>query len=331
MSYKHLVSERNISVDGVDSWTWITQDEGAFGNESSGPMRDWLQGHKQHYFTHVKKFDTIITAGANCGMYTRFYSSLFKHVYAFEPDPLNFHCMVNNNQLDNVIKFNCALGDHNKQVTMHRGNMTNTGTHSVRDIDSMEQEYLLVQMLTIDSLMLQSCDCIQLDTEGYELPCLIGALWTIRKFKPVIIVEKFNDQAFFNDLDYVHYASSHADHIFIPRQVFMSADNCVAILETKVYPNMNAKEYRVAYALAIQNVFKNDTYLVQYFKKSIIYDHLEDAMVTAREFEKEYGPTEHGIVLLTDKKDRTWDEIYHRKRYRTKKDYGKKQHNTRKP
>lgn len=217
MSYKDLVSERNVSVDGVDSWTWVTQDEGAFGNEGSGPMRDWLQGHKQSFFTHVKNFNTIVTAGANCGMYTRFYSSLFKHVFAFEPDPLNFHCMVNNNQLDNVIKFNCALGETNGPVTIQRHNMGNVGTHSIKHIDQNETEYILIQMLTIDSLNLEHCDCIQLDVEGYELPCIMGALNTINRFKPVIIVEKYDDKDFMDSLGYKYYMTSHSDHIFIPR------------------------------------------------------------------------------------------------------------------
>lgn len=111
----------------------------------------------------------------------------------------------------------------------------------------------------------------------------------------------------------------------------MSSDNCVAILATKIYPDMDALEYRVTYALAIQNVHKQDSYLIEYFKTSAVYDSLEDALNKARTLEKRYGPTEHGLLLLSDKQDRTWDEIYHRRRYKVKKQNAKKQHNNRKP
>jgi FkbM family methyltransferase len=213
MSYQLLIETRNINVDGVSEWVWPKSDKGAFGSENDGPMRDWLKGHKQAYFETIKDFDTIVTAGANCGMYTRFYSQLFKHVYAFEPDPLNFHCMVNNNQYDNVIKFNCALGDKNGTVGLNNSSTGNVGTHSINNtIDSK----LYIQMLTIDSLNLENCSCIQLDVEGYELPCINGALETIARFKPVIITEKFKDEQFMQALGYKYHKQSYSDHIFIP-------------------------------------------------------------------------------------------------------------------
>lgn len=213
MSYQLLVEHRNIDVDGVNQWMWPKSDTGAFGSAKDGPMRDWLEGHKSKYFTNVRQFDTIVTAGANCGMYTRFYSQLFKHVYAFEPDPLNFHCMVNNNQFDNVIKFNCALGDKNGTVGLNNSSKSNVGTHSIKpDIDSR----LYIQMLTIDSLNLEALDCIQLDVEGYELPCINGALQSIARFKPVIITEKKQDEQFMQSLGYKYQDQSYSDFIYIP-------------------------------------------------------------------------------------------------------------------
>ena len=66
----------------------------------------------------------------------------------------------------------------------------------------------------------------------------------------------------------------------------MSADNCVAILATKIYPE--AKEYqewRVCVAHAIGNVFKNDCYMHQYFKNSPVFEMYEDADGHSRQFE----------------------------------------------
>ena len=44
-------------------------------------------------------------------------------------------------------------------------------------------------MLTVDSLALEECDFIKIDTEGSEILVLIGALETIKKYKPIIFFE----------------------------------------------------------------------------------------------------------------------------------------------
>ena len=41
----------------------------------------------------------------------------------------------------------------------------------------------------IDNLNLHGCDLIQLDVEGYELNALLGAIETIKKYKPVLCIE----------------------------------------------------------------------------------------------------------------------------------------------
>lgn len=44
-------------------------------------------------------------------------------------------------------------------------------------------------MVTIDSLDLPGCDLIVLDTEGTEPLAIDGAMQTIEKFKPVLMIE----------------------------------------------------------------------------------------------------------------------------------------------
>ena len=120
-------------------------------------------------------------------MYARLYAKLFKTVYAFEPDPLNFHCLVNNTQFDNVIKMQCALGSTNKLITLSRANMTNVGCHQIDGSAFVTDS--VIPMITIDSLNLAGCDLLQLDVEQYELNVLYGAVETIKKYQPVITAE----------------------------------------------------------------------------------------------------------------------------------------------
>jgi FkbM family methyltransferase len=191
--YDKLVEVRHKDIQGETDWHWVKSDVGAFSSTEDGPMRDWIDGHSTKYFQYLSNFDTVVTGGTSCGMHVRFYGKMFRHVYAFEPDPLSFHCMVNNAQYDHVYKLNAAIGPKNGIVGISRvrieGNDCNIGMHKV---SSAVNEFH-TPMLAIDSLHLLACDLIQLDVEGFERGALQGAENTIRKFKPLVIAERFDD------------------------------------------------------------------------------------------------------------------------------------------
>ena len=46
-----------------------------------------------------------------------------------------------------------------------------------------------IQMITIDSLQLTKCDFIKIDVEGYEEHVINGGINTIKKYKPIIVLE----------------------------------------------------------------------------------------------------------------------------------------------
>lgn len=180
MSYQSLLSIRETEVDGVGNWTWVASDDGAW----DGPHKEWLKTHRDAYLNNTKGRDIVVQAGGNCGLYPRLFAQHFKMVYTFEPDPLNFHCLVNNCQLDNVVKINGALGKDNSMVRMKRISMSNVGMHQV-----VTDGECLVPQFTIDQLNLPACDLIQLDVESYESAVLFGAIKTIEKYKPTISCE----------------------------------------------------------------------------------------------------------------------------------------------
>ena len=128
----------------------------------------------------VKK--VAIQAGGNVGVWPREFSKYFEKVISFEPDELNFECMVKNTgNIDNLEIYNTALGDKAGLGALNRVSY-NCGAHYLKNGDEF-------QVMTIDSLCLDSCDLIQLDVEGFELNALKGAQKTIEEFKPVIMVE----------------------------------------------------------------------------------------------------------------------------------------------
>lgn len=186
-NYKEdLYTRSGRALEGIEDWLWIRGDGGpnTDGGAWLGPREDWIHSHSTKFFTHVKKYDLCIQAGGNLGLYPRLLANRFKTVYTFEPDPLNFHCLVNNCQVDNVIKVNAALGEDNSFCSVLRNHRSNVGMHrTIKDVNGT------IPILAIDSLNFNDCDMICLDTEGYEYHIIKGALKTIEKYKPVITCE----------------------------------------------------------------------------------------------------------------------------------------------
>lgn len=191
MSYEHQLKIIDEDVLGERNWMWVAEDTSAW----LGPQIEYVNDHQFKYFKYLKGTKAVVTAGANCGLHVRFFAKKFDTVYAFEPDPLNFHCMVNNAQYDNVVKMMCALGSRNQMISIDRAELIHCGSHKVND----QSFDAYIPMLTIDSLNLTACDLIQLDVEGYEGNVLEGAIETILTHSPVIATETMQG----NDYDEV--------------------------------------------------------------------------------------------------------------------------------
>lgn len=216
LDYSDDIEIRKIDICGETDWHWVKGDIGCFGDATDGPMNDWIVNHQTKYLKYLTGRDVIVTGGTSCGMYARFYAKLFNRVYAFEPDPRSFHCMVNNTPYANVVKLNAAIGHVNKLVAFARPDPTNIGMNIVLE---NQPQAAYIPMLTIDTLGLDACNLIQLDVEGFERSAIRGAIKTIEKFKPVIIGERFvtpDNQAFMRNLGYKAVEMSSMDAIYIP-------------------------------------------------------------------------------------------------------------------
>jgi FkbM family methyltransferase len=111
-------------------------------------------------------------------MWSKAYSKRFERVYAFEPIEDNIRCVQLNAPEATVIP--CALTDRPGYQTFkikganfaHLGE----GEHSVF-------------CTTIDSFEYKGLGLIKLDVEGQEVNALNGALQTLNKHRPVIMIE----------------------------------------------------------------------------------------------------------------------------------------------
>lgn len=128
----------------------------------------------------------MVQAGGNCGFILHTFVDRFDHVYTFEPDPINFYCLVNNVEASNVTKMQACLGLDRQTVKTQQ--LTRVGRlHDVGGVHVAGGGF--VPTIAIDDLNLPNCGLIQLDIEGYELNALQGAIRTITQFKPVLCIE----------------------------------------------------------------------------------------------------------------------------------------------
>lgn len=189
----------NILVDDVDGESdWYYYEP--FGDHAWWIIKnDWLTCCKQKYFEHLKEKRVMVTCGAHVGLYARFFAKEFGTVYAFEPDPFNFLCLVNNCRTDNVIKLQAAAGNTRKLINL------SMGPHHLTKYVSSDETNAIIPVLRIDDLNLPICDLIQMDIENYEYEALLGAKETILRCSPVIIAENGEVETivdFLESLDY---------------------------------------------------------------------------------------------------------------------------------
>jgi FkbM family methyltransferase len=165
-------------VELRDGWCWPQQDVNTW---------NFLNQHfdlPKKISRYVPTPTVVVQAGGNCGLYPKQYAEIFDTVYTFEPDWLNFYCLVRNCPDQNIVKAQACLGAEPGMVNLAVKHWSR-GKSFVRG----SGQYPVYQ---IDSLGLNNCDLIHLDIEGYEYFALQGAVNTIQKFQPVIVIEMWD-------------------------------------------------------------------------------------------------------------------------------------------
>lgn len=139
---------------------------------------------------------TIFDIGANVGTYSLKFAKKYKNskIYAFEPVKSTHNILAKNvsiNNFDNVSCYCLALSDKNGELLMTNDEFT--GNHIIKE--KKRKNASIVKTITLDSFVKQksinSVDVIKCDIEGAELMMLKGAIESIKKFKPIIILEVY--------------------------------------------------------------------------------------------------------------------------------------------
>ena len=146
----------------------------------------------------LKNFSTpggvFIDVGANIGYYSLAASSWVGkqgHVYSFEPLPktngyLKKNILLNGKENISIYPYACSSSNGKaKMVVGKESGWSRLGYKNEGDT--------VVKLITLDSFIqknnITSVDVIKIDTEGADFEVIKGATETIRKFKPVILLE----------------------------------------------------------------------------------------------------------------------------------------------
>lgn len=153
------------------------------------PQRDYA-------FNYVTNWDLALDLGANVGIFARHFAEKFKEVWAIEPLSVNIECLKMNVP-DNVKLKQIAVGDRSGSFKMYQ-DMKSTGGSFICDRDDVDRppvnldptKIIDVEMVTVDSFDLSSVGLIKLDIQGSEVIALKGAAETIKRCRPVVLIEE---------------------------------------------------------------------------------------------------------------------------------------------
>lgn len=133
----------------------------------------------------VTSFDFVIDVGANVGNHSFFFKNICKanRIVCFEPLDENINLLKQNCEdvEINEVALSDVIGDGLLQQIDSMDN--NSGTARVSNWGRS------IKLTTLDSFKFNNVTFIKIDVEGHELNVLRGAMETINKYKPDILIE----------------------------------------------------------------------------------------------------------------------------------------------
>lgn len=142
-------------------------------------------------FNLCKNKRIAIDVGSNNGIYSYFYSKSFAEVKSFEPFQMGSENLISS-KIKNIEVFQYALSSASGEATLHAPIAENgTVIHSQASLEQFPENgiQIPVALRTLDSFEFQDVDMLKVDVEGHEQHVFEGAVKTIRRCKPVILVE----------------------------------------------------------------------------------------------------------------------------------------------
>ena len=158
--------------------------------EFGADLEHYQEPQRLKAFEYVTTWDCAVDLGAHVGIFSRHFAQHFKRVVSFEPTQETRECLEKNVP-DNVTIIPYACGDHEGTVLFRRHIKNSGGSEMVDNrADIPGFEHYSVRMITLDSLDLEGVGLVKIDVQGCEPMALRGAADTLRRCKPVVLIEE---------------------------------------------------------------------------------------------------------------------------------------------
>lgn len=159
-----------------------------------GDIRDGrpvYQGRKyDRALSYCRRRRVALDVGANIGLWSWLIARDFEQLHAFEPVPAYAACWRENVKGMRVHLHQLALGEKADTANMICMTPGSCGDTTIQVGQAGEVVGEQVEIRTLDSYRFNEVDLIKCDNEGYEVFVMRGAVQTIQRCRPTIIVEQ---------------------------------------------------------------------------------------------------------------------------------------------
>ena len=140
-----------------------------------------------------------------------------KKVISIEGNPFNFKYLKKNitkNKCKNIL-YNKIVSDKSGKMLTMKYNTKNTGASRVVDskinVSNKDKNIINNTTDTLDNLLKTEKDIslMKIDIENYEYPALLGAQNIINKHHPVIIIELYKNNPYYNEIKKFLYKNNY--------------------------------------------------------------------------------------------------------------------------
>jgi FkbM family methyltransferase len=195
----------------------------AFDPNEVDVAKKLLLSRKQHFGDGVVALD----CGANLGVHTLEWAKLMTgwgSVIAIEAQERIFYALAGNIAMNNSFNARAiwaAVGEETGTIGVPVPDYfspSSFGSLEIRKKDTTEfigqqinyENTQPVSLITIDGMNFQRLDFVKIDIEGMEMEALRGAAESIRKFRPVLMIEKIKS----NETEITELLKGHGYQIF---------------------------------------------------------------------------------------------------------------------
>ena len=213
-NFNHRIAKKNIksfpqmAIFSFDHIGLLINLDGRYEHDALDLIKDYILTSGC-----IDPTSCALDIGANIGNHALFFAEYFKHVFAFEPNPIAHKLLEINAISRNITPLNYGLSNKNCKMAF-RVNASNIGGSKIleNNSDVSDGKVIDVDVRRLDDLIELAdvnISLIKIDVEGHELSVLKGAKGIIEKDEPIILFEQGIDEISDGSSAVIDFVRSH--------------------------------------------------------------------------------------------------------------------------